>query len=111
MAGGQFRKTLEIGAVARMRHHQRAVERGFGKMLAPQIERTDAEPADHRLRGFGLAPRRQHAAGPMAGGERHPGVAALVQGDGVAGLGEQQRLPCAGNACTDDGNGRIPPRI
>ncbi len=50
-----------------------------------------------------LAPRRQHAAGPMAGGLRHRGVTALVQGDVVAGLREQQRLPGAGNACADDG--------
>ena len=111
MAGGELRKTFEIGAVARMRHHQRAVERGVGKMLAPQIERADAEPADHGLGGLGLAPRRQHAAGPVAGGERHLGVAALIQRDGVAGLREQQRLPRAGNARADDGNGGIPPRI
>ena len=38
------------------------------------------------------------------------GVAALVQRDGVAGLREQQRLPRAGNACADDGNGGFPPR-
>ena len=38
------------------------------------------------------------------------GVAALVQRDGMAGLREQQRLPCAGNARADDGNGGIPPR-
>ena len=37
-------------------------------------------------------------------------VAALMQRDGVAGLREQQRLPRAGNACADDGNGGIPPR-
>ena len=39
------------------------------------------------------------------------GVAALVQRDVVAGLREQQRLPRAGNACADDGNGGIPPRV
>ena len=111
MAGGQLRKAFEIGAVARMRHHQRAVERGVRKMLAPQVERADAEPADHGLGGLGLAPGRQHAAGPVAGGERHIGVTALVQRDGVAGLREQQRLPGAGNARADDGNGGIPPRI
>ena len=111
MAGGQLRKTFEIGAVARMRHHQRAVERGFGKMLAPEVERADAEPADHGLGGLGLAPGRQHAAGPVAGGKRHLGVTALIQRDGMAGLREQQRLPCAGNARADDGNGGIPPRI
>ena len=111
MAGGQSCKAFEIGAVARMRHDQRAVERGFRKKLAPQIERADAEPADHRLGGFSLAPGREHAAGPMAGCERHIGVTALIQGDGMAGLCEQQRLPCAGNARADDGNGGIPPRI
>ena len=57
---------------------------------------------------LGLAPRRQHAAGPVAGGLRHRGVTALVQRDGAAGLREQQRLPRAGNACADDGNGGIP---
>ena len=36
-------------------------------------------------------------------------VTALVQGDVVAGLREQQRLPGAGNAGADDGNGGIPP--
>ena len=111
VAGGEPGKAFEIGAVARMRHDQRTVERGVGKMLAPQIERADAEPADHGFRGLGLAPRRQHAAGPVAGGKRHIGVTALVQGDGVAGLCEQQRLPCAGNARADDGNGGIPPQI
>ena len=35
-------------------------------------------------------------------------VAALVQRDVVAGLREQQRLPRAGNAGADDGNGGIP---
>ena len=40
----------------------------------------------------------------------HRGVAALMQRDVAAGLREQQRLPCAGNACADDGNGGIPPR-
>src|SRR3989442_10903888 len=82
MAAGQFRKALKIAAVARMRHHQRAVERGVWKMLAPEIERADAEPADDGLRHLCLAPRRQHAAGPMAGGKRHPGVTALMQGHG-----------------------------
>ena len=43
--------------------------------------------------------------------KRHIGVTALIQSDGVAGLREQQRLPCAGNARADDGNGGIPPRI
>ena len=102
VAGGQFRKAFEIGAVARMRHDQRSVERGFGKMFAPQIERADAEPADHGLGGFGLAPGREHAAGPVAGCERHIGVTALIQSDGMAGLREQQGLPGAGNARADD---------
>ena len=42
--------------------------------------------------------------------ERHLGVTALIQRDGMAGLREQQRLPGAGNARADDGNGGIPPR-
>jgi len=38
------------------------------------------------------------------------GVAALMQRDVVAGLRKQQRLPCAGNACADDGKrGESPP--
>ena len=57
---------------------------------------------------FGFAPRREHAAGPMAGGLRHRVVAALVERDGVTGLREQQRLPSAGNACTDHRDGGIP---
>ncbi|MGY3651580.1 hypothetical protein ACVWW2_006871 [Bradyrhizobium sp. LM4.3] len=52
---------------------------------------------------FRLAIRREHAAGPMAGGIGHFGVTALVQGDRVAGLREQQGLPGARNACADDG--------
>ena len=44
-----------MGAVAGMSHHQRAVERGFGKMLAPEVERADAEPADHGFGRLGLA--------------------------------------------------------
>ena len=67
MAGREFCEALIIGAVARMRHHQRAIERRVGKLLAPQIERADAKPRDQRLRGFALALRRQHAAGPMRG--------------------------------------------
>ena len=92
-----------------MRHHQRAVERGMRKMLAPKLERADAEPADDGFRCLGLAPGRQHAAGQMAGRLRHRGVAALMQRDVVAGLREQQRLPCAGNAGADHGNGGLPP--
>ena len=111
MAGGQPGKTLEIVAVAGVRHHQRTVERGIRQMLAPQIERAQAEPADDGLGDLALAPRRQHAAGPVAGGERHRRVTALVQRDVVAGLREQQGLPGAGNAGADDGNGGIPPRI
>ena len=64
---------------------------------------------DHRLGGFRLAPRRQHAAGPVAGGLRHCSVTALMQRDGVTGLREQQRLPGARNACAYDRNGGIPP--
>ena len=110
VTGGESGKALEIGAVARMRHHQRAVERRFREMSPPQIERADAESGDHRLGGLLLAPRRQHSAGPMACGFRHPGVTALVQGDGTSGLCEQQRMPGAGYACADDGDGGIPPR-
>ena len=102
-------KTLEIGAVAAVRHHQRAVERGIRQFAAPQIERPQAEPGDDGFGGLALAPRRQHAAGPVAGGEHHRRVAALVQRDVVAGLREQQRLPGAGNAGADDGNGGISP--
>src|SRR5260221_3857724 len=111
MAGGEFGKAFEIGAVARMRHDQRSVERGAWKMLAPEVERADAEPADHRFGRLGLAPGRQHAAGPMAGGKRHRSVTALIQSDGVAGLREQQCLPCAGYAGSDNGYGGIPPRL
>jgi hypothetical protein len=64
-----------------------------GHVFAPQIERTDAEPRDHRLGGFAFAPWRQHAAGPVAGGLHHRGVAALVQRDVIAGAREQQCLP------------------
>src|ERR1700733_6343683 len=78
MAGCEFCKTLEVGPVARMRHHQRAVERGLRKMLTPQVERTDAEPHDHRLRCLGLAPGRKHAAGPVAGRLRHISVATFM---------------------------------
>src|ERR1700752_4441235 len=80
-------------------------------MLAPEVERADTEPADHRLRRLRLAPRRQHAAGPVAGGFRHARVAALVQGDGVAGLRKQERLPGTCNACAYNCDGGIPPRL
>src|SRR5262249_10631240 len=56
MAAGETGKALEIGAVARMRHHQRAVERGFRNMLPPQVERADAEARDQGLGGLLLAP-------------------------------------------------------
>ncbi len=104
------RKAFEIAAVARMRHHQRAVERRVRQFPAPQIERLETEPADDRFGDLALAIGRQHAAGPVAGGEHHRLVAALMQRDRVAGLRKQQRLPRAGNACADDGNGGIPPR-
>ncbi len=110
MPGREPGKTFEVGAVARMRHHQRAVERGLRKMLAPKPERADAEPADEGLRGLGLAPGREHAAGPVAGRLRHPLVTALMQRDRVAGLRKQQRLPRPRNTCADHGNGGVPPR-
>src|SRR5260370_39554939 len=110
MARRELGKTFEVGAVARMRDYQRAVERRVRKMFAPKVERADAEPADHGLRGLGLAPGREHAAGPVAGRLRHPLVTALMQRDRVAGLRKQQRLPRARNTCADDGNGGIPPR-
>jgi len=109
MAAREFGKAFEIAAVAGVRHDKRAVERRIRQFPAPQVERTQAEPADDRLRTLALAPRRQHAAGKVAGGEHHRLVAALMQRDIVAGLREQQRLPGAGNAGADDGNGRIPP--
>ena len=68
---GQPVETLDIGAVARMRDHQRAVERRLRQRLAPQIERAQAEAGDQIFCGLALAIRRQHAAGPMAGGLRH----------------------------------------
>ena len=64
-----------------------------------------------RFGDLALAIGRQHAAGPVAGGQHHRLVAALVQRHGVAGLREQQRLPGAGNAGADDGNGGIPPAV
>ena len=85
MIAGQLREAFEIGAVARMRHDQRSPERRVRKMLPPQIERTQAEPADHRLGGFRLAPGRQHAAGEMTCGFRHPCVTVLMHGNGVSG--------------------------
>ncbi len=108
VARGHFGEAFEIGAVARMGHHQRTVERRLRKILAPQIERAEAEPDDHGLGGLGLAPGRQHAAGPVAGRLRHRLVAALMQRDVVAGLREQQRLPRAGDAGADDRNGGFP---
>jgi hypothetical protein len=38
----------------------------------------------------------------MAGGVAHAGIAALMQRHGVAGLGQHQRLPSAGNASAND---------
>ena len=80
-------------------------------MLAPQIERADAEPADH---GSEVSASHHGASMPPAQwlvDSVIVGVTALVQRDGVAGLCEQQRLPCAGNARADDGNGGIPPLV
>ncbi len=102
VAAGQAGEAVEVGAVARVRHHQRAVERGLRDFVAPELERTQSKPRDQRLAGLALAVRRQHAAGPMAGGLRHRGVAALVQRDLAAGLGEHQRLPGADDAGADD---------
>src|SRR5713226_3613088 len=104
MSGREPGKTFEVGAVARMRHHERAVERRVRKMLAPKLERADAEPADEGLRGLGLAPGCEHAAGPVAGRLRHRLVTALMQRDRMAGLRKQQRLPRPGNTGADDGN-------
>ncbi len=101
MAGGHLGEALEIGAVARMGDHQRAVEFRFGKFLAPHFQRAHADLADHRLGGLGLAERREHAAGPMAGGLRHRLVAALIERDFAAGARQQQRVPRTGNASAD----------
>src|SRR5258705_11073104 len=111
MPAGQFGEALKVAAVARMRHPQRAVEGCLREMLAPQVERADAESADDGLRGFRLAPGRQHAAGEMTGGKRHRGVTALMQRHRVTGVGEQQGLPRAGNARAYDGDGGFPPWI
>ena len=77
VAGGHFGEAVEIGAVARMRHHQRAVERGLRKMLAPQIERAQARagrsqarkprprnraPACRRPNGWSIAASRRRCA-------------------------------------------------
>ncbi len=102
MVGGQPGKALEIGAVARMRQHQRSVERGVRQFRAPQIQRASAKSRDHGFGRFALAPWRQHAAGHVAGRLRHGRAVALVYRDLAAGLGQQQGLPRAGNACTDD---------
>src|SRR3981189_2561598 len=110
MAGREPGKTFEVGAVAWMRDDQRAIEWRVRKMLAPKVERADAEPADHGFRGLGLAPGREHAAGPVAGRLRHRRAAALVQRDRGDGLREQQRLPRANNACRYDAHGSVPPR-
>src|SRR5262249_34720715 len=105
--GRELCKTLEIGAVARMRHHQRAAKRPLRERPPPQNERADAEPRAHGLGTFSLAPGREHAAGPMACGLRHRGVTALMHSDGVSGPCEQQRMPGAGYACAYDGNGGL----
>ncbi len=76
--GRHLGEAFEVGALARMRHHQRAVERRIRQFGAPQIERSQAKPADDRFGDLGFAPRRQHAAGPMAGGIRHRGVTAFM---------------------------------
>src|SRR4029079_1658985 len=39
VAGSTSRKTFVVDAVARMCHHQRAVERGLREMFAPQSKR------------------------------------------------------------------------
>ena len=78
VAGGEPGKTLEIVAVAGVGHHQRAVERRIRQFPAPQVERPQAQPADQRLGHLALAIGCQHAAGPVAGGEHHRGVTALM---------------------------------
>ena len=110
VAGGHPRKAFEIAALARMRHHQRAVERRIRQFRAPQVERAQAEPADDGFGDLALAIGRQHAAGPVAGGKHHRVAGAFMQRDVVAGLREQQRLPRTGNAGADNGDGGIPPR-
>ena len=106
VAAGHAREAVEVGAVARMRHDQRAVERRVGELLAPEIERAGAEPGDDRFRRFALAPRREHAAGDVAHRLRHGCVVALVDGDVEAGLRQRERLPRAGDAGADDVGGR-----
>src|SRR5258708_24269774 len=103
MSGREPGKAFEVGAVARMRHHQRAVERRVRKMLAPKLERADTEPADEWFRRLGLAPGREHAAGPVAGRLRHPLVTALMPRSRLAGLRKPQRLPRPANTCAHDG--------
>src|SRR3954470_16430885 len=79
MARRQPREALEVVAVAAVRHHQRAVEWRVRQLAPPQIERAQAEPADHRFGRLALAVWREHAARPVAGRENHSFVAALMQ--------------------------------
>jgi hypothetical protein len=106
VAAGHAGEAVEVGAVAWMRHDQRAVERKVGNLLAPEIERAEAQPQDHRLGRFAFAPRREHAAGEVARRLGHGFVVALVDGDLAARLRKRERLPKASDAGTYDVGGR-----
>ena len=71
---GQPREAVEIGAVARMRYHQRAVKR---RRPATCSRHSSSERVPSRVMTGSaaslFAPRRQHAAGHVAGGLRHRG--------------------------------------
>ena len=78
VAFGHPRKALEIVALARVGDDERAVEGRVRQLAPPDVQGALAEPADDGFGDLRLAPGREHAAGPMAGGIGHRGVTALV---------------------------------
>ena len=99
------RKADELGPVARAGDDKRAVGHHAGIGVAPQGDRLQAEVAHHGLRRLRLAVGREHGAGIGAGGVRKRLGRALDEPHAVAPAGERQRLPQAGDAGADHGDG------
>ena len=103
----QSREVLHLAPVARCGHHQRAAHDGAGISVAPQADRLEPEIAHDRRIHFGLAERAQHGAAIAAGGIGERFGRPLDEPHAMAPAGQRQRLPQAGDAGADNGDGRF----
>src|SRR5262245_48567712 len=92
------REAIEFGAVAAMRHGERAVDGQAGIGLLPERDAALAERVHDRLGVVLLAAEREHGAGIDAARIRKGFARPFMDRDGMAAPGKDQRLPQADNA-------------